>query len=185
MLERICRQRPDIHHLVISCNANGKMIRDNAGNSKVLSICLEDTVNDRGLAMTSSFSNMVVFGQCLAHINDVDTYEPVLKQLIDSGKSFLPIAADCAAALAKGPYTKACFVGSGPLRAIAKESSLKLLELTAGKVLTMSESALGLRHGPMASLGRRHSVCMFFYRATGECRSTSEICSTKLETKSW
>jgi tagatose-6-phosphate ketose/aldose isomerase len=104
--------------------------------------------------MTSSFSNMVVFGQCLAHANDPGEYEQVLGQLVQSGKSIVPAAADCAAALAQEPYTKACFVGSGPLKAVAKESALKLLELTAGKVLTMSESALGLRHGPMAALDR-------------------------------
>jgi tagatose-6-phosphate ketose/aldose isomerase len=153
VLERACKRRPDIYHLVISCNANGRMIRANAGNPQVLSICLDDVVNDRALAMTSSFSNMVVFGQCLAHADDLGRYEQVLAQLIHGGKSFLPIAADCAAALAKEPYAKACFVGSGPLRAVAKESALKLLELTAGKVVTLSESALGLRHGPMAALG--------------------------------
>jgi tagatose-6-phosphate ketose/aldose isomerase len=152
VLERACKSRPDIHHLVISCNANGQMIRAHAGNPRVLSICLDDAVNDRALAMTSSFSNMVVFGQCLAHADDLGRYEQVLLQLIRAGKSFLPIAADGAAALAKEPYAKACFVGSGPLRAVAKESALKLLELTSGKTLTMSESALGLRHGPMAAL---------------------------------
>ena len=57
-----------------------------------------------------------------------------------------------AAALAKQAYAKACFVGSGPLRAVARECALKLLEMTAGKTLTMSESVLGLRHGPMAAL---------------------------------
>ncbi len=154
VLERACKSRPDIHHLVVSCNANGRMIHANAGKPQVLSVCLDDTVNDRGLAMTSSFSNMVIFGQCLAHADDLSRYEPVLSQLVQAGKSFLPIAADCAAAVAKQPYTKACFVGSGPLRAVAKESALKLLELTAGKVLTMSESALGLRHGPMAALDK-------------------------------
>jgi tagatose-6-phosphate ketose/aldose isomerase len=151
-LENACKSRPDIHHLVISCNANGSMIRANVGKPQVLGICLDDAVNDHGLAMTSSFSNMVVFGQCLAHANDSGRYEPVLSQLVQAGKSFMPIAADCAAALAKGHYTKACFVGSGPVKATAKESALKLLELTAGKILTMSESALGLRHGPMAAL---------------------------------
>ena len=152
VLEKACKRHPDIYHLVISCNANGRMIQANVGNPQVLSICLDDVVNDRGLAMTSSFSNMVVFGQCLAHLDDIERYQHVLLQLIHAGKSFLPIAADCAAALAKGPYSKACFVGSGPLRAVAKESALKSLELTAGRVLTMSESALGLRHGPMAAL---------------------------------
>ncbi len=152
VLERACKKRPDIHHLVVSCNVNGRMIRANAGKPKILSICLDDAVNDRALAMTSSFSNMVVLGQCLAHADDLGRYEQVLIQLIHAGKSFLPTAADCAAALAKEPYAKACFVGSGPLRAVAKEAALKLLELTAGKTLTMSESALGLRHGPMAAL---------------------------------
>jgi tagatose-6-phosphate ketose/aldose isomerase len=154
VLEKALKRRPDIYHLVISCNADGRMIRANVNNPQVLSICLDDAVNDRGLAMTSSFSNMVVFGQCLAHWDEIERYEHVLSQLVHAGKSFLPIAADSAAALAKGPYSKACFVGSGPLRAVAKESALKLLELTAGKVVTMSESALGLRHGPMAALDK-------------------------------
>lgn len=152
VLQNALRKRPDIHHLVISCNAKGQMILESAGKPQVLSICLDDAVNDRGLAMTSSFSNMVVFGQCLAHADDPGRYQQVLEQLVESGKSLLPSAADCAAAMAKEPFTKACFVGSGPLRAVARESALKLLELTAGKVLTMSESALGLRHGPMAAL---------------------------------
>jgi len=152
VLENARKYRPDIHHLVISCNANGRLIRANAGNPQVLSVCLDDAVNDRGLAMTSSFSNMVVFGHCLAHANDTGRYEPVLSQLVQAANSFIPIAADCAETLAKSRYTKACFVGSGPGKATARESALKLLELTAGKVQTMSESALGLRHGPMAAL---------------------------------
>ena len=89
---------------------------------------------------------------CLAHIEDVDAYEAVLRKLVAAGKSLLPRAADCAASVAKQGYTKACFVGSGSLREVAKESALKVLEMTAGKTLTMTESALGLRHGPMAAL---------------------------------
>jgi fructoselysine-6-P-deglycase FrlB-like protein len=72
--------------------------------------------------------------------------------VVQAGKSFLGIAANCAAELASGSYTQACFVGSGPLMAVARESALKLLEMTAGSIQTMSESALGLRHGPMAGL---------------------------------
>lgn len=152
VIERARNKYPEIRHLVVSCNKNGRMIRENAGQSQVLAICLDDAVNDRGLAMTSSFSNMVVFGQCLAHINDLNRYEEILTRLVAAGRNFLPRAADCASTLAKEPYTKACFVGSGPLRAVAKECALKVMELTAGKVLTISESVLGLRHGPMAAL---------------------------------
>ena len=152
VMARALERYPEIHHIVISCNPNGRMLRENVGNPKVLGICLNDAVNDRGLAMTSSFSNMVIFGQCLAHTDNLEAYEPVLQRLVTAAKSFLPRAADCAAGLAKQGFKKAFFVGSGPLRATAKESALKVLELTAGKTLTMTESALGLRHGPMAAL---------------------------------
>jgi tagatose-6-phosphate ketose/aldose isomerase len=152
VLARAREKYPEIHHVVISCNPNGRMLRENADNPKILGICLIDAANDRGLAMTSSFSNMVIFGQSLAHIDNLKAYESIVQKLVTAGRSFLPRAADCAAALAKEGYKKACFVGSGPLRAVAKESALKVLELTAGKTLTMTESALGLRHGPMAAL---------------------------------
>jgi tagatose-6-phosphate ketose/aldose isomerase len=152
VLEKARTRYPDIYHIVISCNANGRMLKGGAGDPKSLGICMIDGANDRGLAMTSSFSNMVIFGQCMAHVNNIDAYEPVLRKLVAGGKSLLPRAADCAASVAKQGYTKACFVGSGPLREVAKESALKVLEMTAGKTLTMTESALGLRHGPMAAL---------------------------------
>jgi tagatose-6-phosphate ketose/aldose isomerase len=152
VLEKARQRFPEIYHIVISCNPNGRMLKDSAGDPKTLGICMIDEANDRGLAMTSSFSNMVIFGHCMAHIRDIDAYGPILRKLVAAGKSLLPRAADCAKSLAKQGYKKAFFVGSGPLRAVAKESALKVLEMTAGKTLTMTESALGLRHGPMAAL---------------------------------
>lgn len=161
VLNKACKHRPEIHHFVVSCNASGRMVVENAHKPQVFAVCLSDAVNDRGLAMTSSFSNMVIFGHCLAHQGDPDGYEPILLKLAAAARDFLPRAADCAARLAKEEYGKACFVASGPLRAVAKESALKLLELTAGKTLTMSESALGLRHGPMAALDENTLVVCF------------------------
>jgi tagatose-6-phosphate ketose/aldose isomerase len=152
VLQRALEIHPDIHHLIVCCNAQGRMLRETAGCKQVLGIPLPDAVQDRGLAMTSSFSNMLIFGQCLANIANPSAFQSVLDQLVESGKSFLEMAAESAAELARGPFKKACFVGSGPLKAVAKESALKLLELTSGKTQAMSESALGLRHGPMAAL---------------------------------
>jgi tagatose-6-phosphate ketose/aldose isomerase len=152
VLQDAFENRPQIQHLIVTCNANGRMLKIAAGRQNILGICLDDSVNDRGLAMTSSFSNMVLFGQFLAHVASIAAYEPILAHLISAAESLMPSAADCASELSALPFTKACFVGSGALRAVARESALKLLELTAGKTLTMSESALGLRHGPMAAL---------------------------------
>jgi tagatose-6-phosphate ketose/aldose isomerase len=69
--------------------------------------------------------------------------------------------ANTAAKLANGDFAKACFIGSGALKAVAKESALKVLELTAGQIQTMSESALGLRHGPMAALDEQTLLVAF------------------------
>jgi tagatose-6-phosphate ketose/aldose isomerase len=67
VIERALDQRPDIRHMLISCNAEGRMIQMIQGKSNSLGIVLDDAVNDRGLAMTSSFTNMVLTGQFLAH----------------------------------------------------------------------------------------------------------------------
>ncbi|MEO6964936.1 MAG: tagatose-6-phosphate ketose isomerase [Acidobacteriaceae bacterium] len=152
VLERALAEYPNILHLVVSCNANGKMILAHRSKPQVFGLLLDDACNDRGLAMTSSFTNMVVCGQCLANIWTMDEYEPILHALIANGEKILESAAECAALLADGPYTSACFIGSGSMKAVAKESALKLSELTAGRIRTMSESSLGLRHGPLAAL---------------------------------
>jgi tagatose-6-phosphate ketose/aldose isomerase len=161
VLENALVRHPDIHHIVVSCNAKGRMIACAEGRPNAFPIALDDAVNDRGLAMTSSFSNMVVFGQCMAHVHDVATYESIFSRLVEAGKTFLPRAADAAAALASELYDRVCFIGSGALQGVAVESALKVLELSAGKILTMSESAMGLRHGPMAALGKTTLLVAF------------------------
>jgi D-galactosamine 6-phosphate deaminase/isomerase len=152
LLRQAAERFPGIRHIVISCNRDGQMIHGTTRQKNLLSVCLDDVVNDRGLAMTSSFSNMVIFGQCLAHIRTGDEYSEIFRNLVTAGESFLGTASDCAAELAAKAYKKVCFVGSGALKAVARESALKVLELSAGKIPTMSESSLGLRHGPMVAL---------------------------------
>jgi len=161
VLAKALERHPEIHHLIVSCNANGEIIRCARGHKQAFTVALDDAVNDRGLAMTSSFSNMVVFGQCMAHIHAATEYEDILGWLVQAGSSFLPPAADASAALAQESFDRVCFLGSGALEGAAIESSLKVLELTAGKILSMAESALGLRHGPMAALDKSTLLVTF------------------------
>lgn len=51
-----------------------------------LSIVLDDSTNDRGLAMTSSFTNMLLTGQILAHAWSIAEYESVLGNLVAAGE---------------------------------------------------------------------------------------------------
>ncbi len=161
VLEKALVSHPEIHHIIVSCNAAGRMIRCAAGQKQAFTVALDDEVNDRGVAMTSSFSNMVVFGQCMGHVHNLEQYEPILGRLVEAGRTFLPRAADLAEGLAAEPYGKVCFLGSGALESVAVESGLKVLELTAGKTITMAESAMGLRHGPMAALDKTTLLVAF------------------------
>ena len=153
LLERALAQRPEILHLVITCNARGKMAQLCARHpERAFALLLDESVNDRGLAMTSSFTNMVLAGQCLANLDNLPAFGKIVGQMVDAGKQFLPLAAETAATITTLGCQRACFIGTDVLSAVADESALKVVELTAGRVSTVAESALGLRHGPLSSL---------------------------------
>lgn len=153
LLERALERRPQIRHLVITCNPRGPMAQlCERHQDRALALVLDDAVNDRGLAMTSSFSNMVLAGQCVAHLDDLAQFGEVVSRMSETGRQFLPAAAEAAAEVTTLGCSRACFVGSGVLRAVADECSLKVVELSAGKVTTIAETPLGLRHGPMSSV---------------------------------
>lgn len=153
LLERALQREPGVKHLLITCNPQGPMAKICAANpERAYALVLDDAVNDRGLAMTSSFTNMVLAGQCVAHLNDAAHFGEAVTQLSKCGREFLPTAAETAAQVTTLGCTRACFVGSGALRGVADECALKVVELSAGKVTTLAETPLGLRHGPMSSV---------------------------------
>jgi tagatose-6-phosphate ketose/aldose isomerase len=152
VLEQTIEQYPSIAHLVITCNPNARMAEICNRHAHAAVIVLDDAVNDRSLAMTSSFTNMVVMGQCLAHAWSVEAYAPILRQLAIAGDALLNTGFTLAQSLAARRLPRICLVGTGPLAAVAKEAGLKVLEMSAGLVKTMAETTLGLRHGPMAAL---------------------------------
>ncbi|WP_158791983.1 SIS domain-containing protein [Granulicella sp. L60] len=161
VLEQALERYPEIAHLVVTCNEGARMAELCEGVERASVVVLDDVVNDRSLAMTSSFTNMIVLGQCLAHAWSLAEYEPVLERLAQAGDHLLTQAAALAEELAARNFARVCFLGSGALASVAKESALKVLEMTAGQVKTMSETVLGLRHGPMAALDRETLLVCF------------------------
>ncbi len=153
LLARALERQREIRHLVITCNPKGAMAQLCARYPDAArALILDDAVNDRGLAMTSSFSNMLLAGQCVAQGEELPRFGEMVMQIAETGKEFLPAAAEVAAATAHLGCKRVCFIGSGVLRGVADESALKVVELSAGKVTTMAESPLGLRHGPMSAV---------------------------------
>lgn len=158
-----------ISHLVVTCNASGSMAR----LPGALAVVLDDQVNDRGLAMTSSFTNMVIAGQYLAHFRNPALYEELLQDMVHIGSRLIPSAAELASELAQKGYARMCFIGAGTLQAVAEESSLKVLELNAGKIATLAQSPLGLRHGPLSFVN--DETLLVAYLSSDEQRIAYEL----------
>jgi tagatose-6-phosphate ketose/aldose isomerase len=161
VLEQALQLYPEVAHLVVTCNGQARMTEVCGSSKRACVVVLDDAVNDRSLAMTSSFTNMVVMGQCLANAWSIEEYAGVLEQMVRAGDHILMRAADEAERIAARNFTRVCFIGGGALASVAKESSLKVLEMTAGQVQAMSETVLGLRHGPMAALDTQTLLVCF------------------------
>jgi len=188
VLEDALTKYPQIQHLIVTCNEKGKMARAFTDNENVFSIVLDDDVNDRGLAMTSSFSNMVIVAQALAHFRSLLSYGLVVDSLASAAEMILPEAADVCQRLVNDGFSKVCFLGTGPLKGAAIESSLKVLELAAGRVTSFAESYLGLRHGPLSAVDNDTLIVGFLSsderRRQFELDLIREISDKKLTAKS-
>ncbi len=162
LLERALKSHRVIRHIGVTCNQQGAMAQLCARHSdRALALMLDEEVNDRGLAMTSSFTNMLLAGQCIANVEDLQPFGDTVARLSESGKQFLPAAAEVAASITSLGCTRACFVGSGALRGVADECALKVVELSGGRVTTLAETPLGLRHGPMSSVDNQTAFVAF------------------------
>lgn len=143
--------KADIKHIVITCNKDGKLAemgRKTEGRS--LLVLLPEKTNDKSLAMTSSFSSMVIAGQYLASVHDSAAYAGICEQIAAAGRAILEKGMDDLEALCSLPFERAVFLGSNTLYGCAKECHLKLQEETDGKVVGKFDTFLGLRHGPEA-----------------------------------
>jgi len=138
---------PACRHLVITCSGQGRLATRYRDDPRVATVVLDDRTCDRSLVMTSSFTNMVLAGQVLGMTRDPDGYRARGATLARLGGELLLRYADALARVARAEYRSAVYLGSGCRYGSARESALKMLEMTAGEVTTFPETYLGLRYG--------------------------------------
>jgi len=152
---------PQIRHLAVTCNAAGQLATRFRDEPRVQLLTLDDRTNDRSLVMTSSFSSLVIAARVLGLLSAPDRYRALCRQLSNIFQSVLDRYLDALASAIDRHFDRAVFLGSGANVAAAKEAALKMLEMTAGRVGTLAESYLGLRHGPMSYLNGHTLVVCF------------------------
>ncbi|UBX47565.1 SIS domain-containing protein [Providencia alcalifaciens] len=148
-----------IYHLVLTCNRDGQLYRYCQNNINALALLMPEESNDRSLAMTSSFSSMMMAALSIFlpenfYNNEV---KPFFQDYHHTYQQFnLTIRDDYA-----GKFKRVIYLGSGGLQGLAQEAALKMLELTAGKVVANFDTPLGFRHGPKSIVNKETLVVLF------------------------
>ena len=148
-LNLLAAHAPHADRLHITCNGDSVLARQShSGPGELRTIVLPPETNDRGFAMTSSYTTML--------LSALACFDPAPPLPVPTLFEQLAAAADTVIergfeqfAVGEVPE-RAVFLGSGPLTGAARECALKVLELAAGKVTTSWDSTLGFRHGPKA-----------------------------------
>ena len=162
VVAKVQQEFPNVQHVAICCHADGKLLKI----PNVEPFLLDPGTNDKSLVMTSSFSNLVLAGLCLRHSAELGTLLPEICSSIESILSDLDASARRIAAM---PVERVAILASPPLWGAAQETSLKILEMTAGKIVVLTETFLGLRHGPMSYL-RDDTLVLCFLSADSNRR---------------
>jgi tagatose-6-phosphate ketose/aldose isomerase len=144
------KAEPEIRHLVLTCNEAGSLARTYQNHSRAVVVTLPEETNDQGLVMTSSFTNLVLAARFLGLSTEPRAYGAICDGLSRIAARLIEEHLGTLARIAKQPFKRALFLGSGARFGGARESALKMLEMTAGRVSTMCETYLGVRHGPMS-----------------------------------
>ena len=137
-----------VAHIFITCNAEGEMALTKADN--ILTILLPPETNDVSLAMTSSYSTMLLSCSLIANIDKIEDQKCHIELLAAKVEKAMEKYEKDIKAVADLDFKRAIFLGSGPMKGVAEECRLKLQELTDGEVMCAYDSFLGFRHGPKA-----------------------------------
>lgn len=150
-----------LYELNITCNKEGALAK-RTGHKNSYSILLPEETNDLSLAMTSSFSSMLLAGLLILDIKEIGQKETIVKKLQALGNYILGDCLPDLKKMAENKIERMVFLGSGPFLGIAHESHLKVQEMSDGKVICKYDTFLGFRHGPKAVVNDSTVVVYLF-----------------------
>ncbi|MFH0373794.1 MULTISPECIES: SIS domain-containing protein [unclassified Streptococcus] len=149
-----------LYQVTITCAPEGKLAQAAEGDADNLLLLQPAGSNDKGFAMTGSYSCMsltalLVFSPASQEEKAawVDTIARLGQDVLDR-EDFIQGIIDL-------DFERVIYLGAGGFYGVAHEAQLKILELTAGKIATMYESPLGFRHGPKSFINDKTLIFQF------------------------
>jgi len=177
LAQAICK---NIYHIFITCNKDGALSKYASGRKNCLAVNLSPETHDKSFAMTSSFSNMLFAAYLIFSLDKIEEIKSDLDEVVISARNYLSTDFTLAKDVVKNfDFSRIVYLGNEALKGIAQESALKMLELTAGKVVTMYDSPLGFRHGPKSVINEKTLTVLYLsddeYRRKYELDLLKEI----------
>ncbi|MGX7030234.1 SIS domain-containing protein [Vagococcus zengguangii] len=149
----------NLRHLIITCAPEGQLAQSGAQDDKAFVMLMPALSNDKGFAMTGSFTCMTLAS--LLVFDDTHTNKAeMVEQMSAMGEQGIKLENEIKS-LVDLEFNRVVYLGSGALSGLTREAQLKLLELTAGQVTTAFDSSLGFRHGPKSFVDEKTLVFTF------------------------
>lgn len=159
LAQKHCRE---FYHLVITCNKNGQLLKTCAASAdNTFCLVLPEEANDKSLAMTGSFTSMLLGILLLADLKNIRNNKKAVRWIMAQADRILGRRWEVQL-LGELDYERVVFLGSGPMLGIARECHLKLQELTDGSIICKYDSFLGFRHGPRAVVNSKTLLVYLF-----------------------
>ena len=142
----VCKK---LYNLFITCNKNGALSKMADELDNCYAINLTDETHDQSFAMTSSFSNMYLATYLCFNLDKLGEKSEIISAICSSAENFLDGGFEIVEKIINDfNFQRIVYLGSNTLKGISQESSLKILELTAGNTVALFDTPLGFRHGP-------------------------------------
>jgi len=147
----------DCHHLIVTCNVEGELYRRGQKLRNAHLLLLPEETNDRGFAMTSSFSGMMLATSLAFVLLGKDRPQTLGSLASDVLETRMPYITG----LARAGFERVVYLGGQEFKGLAREAALKMLELSDGKVVALAETPLGFRHRPKTIVNGKTLILMF------------------------
>ncbi|MDE5908239.1 MAG: SIS domain-containing protein [Lachnospiraceae bacterium] len=147
-----------IAHVIITCNKDGDLVSAAKENGNCFMLILPEETNDKGFAMTSSFSCMLLAALLFFDIENLEENKKYVDTIARLGEQIIREDWIKMKNLSGCNPVRVVYLGAGCLSGLAREMALKNMELTNGKIATMQETILGFRHGPKTFMDKDTDV---------------------------
>jgi len=151
----------DLYQINLTCNNEGALAKDSRNNEKILTLLMPEDSNDKGFAMTGSFTCMSLAGLLIFNLENLKSLSKKVDMISKVGESELSEKLNMIEEIANLDSERIIFLGSSCLKGLAQEASLKTLELSNGKIISDYNSPLGFRHGPKSIVNEKTLIFLF------------------------